>query len=220
MLFQLFSDIHLELNPDENFTLPVKADYLFLAGDIGNIKKQNYHNFLQYCSDNWKQVFYVPGNHEFYNKRSMESNIERMTELVNKFKNVHLLINNYAQIDNYTIYGFVGWTYPIFKTSNAAKEYLNDYHNIKTRVGKFSICYHQTLASDGIQKFKTFISAANLDDQIKNLIILTHFPPNQLGTSDPKYTPNHLINYYAWKNLMQSEKIQTNKIRIFLINWK
>ena len=66
--FQLFSDIHLELLKSSKFPkIKPLTDYLFLAGDIGKINTPNYELFFDYCSQNWKKVFYVLGNHEFYN---------------------------------------------------------------------------------------------------------------------------------------------------------
>ena len=66
--FQLFSDIHLELLKSSKFPkIKPLTDYLFLAGDIGKINTPNYEPFFDYCSENWKKVFYVLGNHEFYN---------------------------------------------------------------------------------------------------------------------------------------------------------
>ena len=47
MKFQLFSDIHLELCKNVPYIKPL-ADYLFLAGDIGNISKPNLKLFIDY----------------------------------------------------------------------------------------------------------------------------------------------------------------------------
>jgi hypothetical protein len=76
MLFQYVSDIHLEFHDKRNtgslspemFVKPV-APYLVLAGDIGIPELQSYKVFLEWCSQNWKEIFLIAGNHEFYNVR-------------------------------------------------------------------------------------------------------------------------------------------------------
>lgn len=76
MSIQYISDIHLEFHDRQNkgsispemFVTPV-APYLVLAGDIGIPELESYKVFLSWCSQKWKQVFLVAGNHEFYNVR-------------------------------------------------------------------------------------------------------------------------------------------------------
>ena len=65
LLIQVYSDIHIELW-NKVPILPVKAKYLFLAGDICNKNNPLFYKFLDYCSEWWEKVFYTPGNHEFY----------------------------------------------------------------------------------------------------------------------------------------------------------
>ncbi len=75
MKFQFVSDVHLEIDPVSRLTEFMKpcAPYLVLAGDIcAYSMKDRLRTFLEYCSANWKRVFYVAGNHEYYNKSSHE----------------------------------------------------------------------------------------------------------------------------------------------------
>jgi predicted MPP superfamily phosphohydrolase len=69
---QYLSDIHLETHHNTSKDLFEKilkpsAPYLALCGDIGYPGAQLYEPFLQYCSMNFEQVFYIAGNHEYYN---------------------------------------------------------------------------------------------------------------------------------------------------------
>jgi predicted MPP superfamily phosphohydrolase len=69
---QYLSDIHLETHFDTSTALFEKilkpsAPYLALCGDIGYPGAQLYEPFLKYCSKNFEHVFYIAGNHEFYN---------------------------------------------------------------------------------------------------------------------------------------------------------
>lgn len=69
---QFVSDIHLETHhhtSKEIFEKIIKpsAPYLALCGDIGYPGAQLYEPFLKYCSENFEHVFYITGNHEYYN---------------------------------------------------------------------------------------------------------------------------------------------------------
>jgi len=69
---QFVSDIHLETHHNTSKSIFEKilkpsAPYLALCGDIGYPGAQLYEPFLEYCSKNFEHVFYIAGNHEFYN---------------------------------------------------------------------------------------------------------------------------------------------------------
>lgn len=77
MQIQYVSDIHLETRPNTSSRcfkdiLDPVAPYLALCGDIGNPLTPNYEEFLKYCSDNFVTIFYVLGNHEYYNSYKVE----------------------------------------------------------------------------------------------------------------------------------------------------
>lgn len=72
MRIQYASDFHLEFADNWRFLKahPIEpvGDILVLAGDIGYLGDNNYvsHPFWDIVADNFKEVFVVPGNHEFY----------------------------------------------------------------------------------------------------------------------------------------------------------
>ena len=211
MKFQLFSDIHIELIKRKFKDIPVESRYLILAGDIGKIGYPNFIEFIQYCSSNWEQVIYVFGNHEFYGSHSIETIRTRFIEFFKTFPNVHLLDNTSIQIEDVTIYGFTGWTLPIFDNSTVARNYLNDYNMIKTSKGKLRIEDHAIMANEQIEKFKEFIDEVESD----KIMIVTHFPPIRNGTSDPMYMGDILNAYFSWNNMLIDNNIITNKIKIW-----
>nr|AEX62620.1 putative metallo-dependent phosphatase [Moumouvirus Monve] len=51
-----------------NFNTSEKDEYfLALVGDIGNPFQKNLELFLENVSSKYSLVFYIPGNHEYYN---------------------------------------------------------------------------------------------------------------------------------------------------------
>lgn len=102
MRIQYCSDLHLEFEQNTKFItnnpLAVSGDILILAGDIIPIHDEFFNNsFFNFISDNYKQVFWVPGNHEFYHKDltefSMSYNIELRSN-INIVNNIDLVFEN------------------------------------------------------------------------------------------------------------------------------
>lgn len=105
--FQYISDLHLE---HYSFIIKIKkledCDNLFLLGDIGYAYSQIYHDFIKYCSNKWKNVFVIYGNHEYYCGVSKYKTIKTMEEIENETKkfpsNVYFLNNSYILINKRT----------------------------------------------------------------------------------------------------------------------
>jgi hypothetical protein len=200
MKFQLFSDIHLELCKNIPYIKPL-ANYLFLAGDIGNISKPNLKLFIDYCSKNWKKTFYVLGNHEFYhNNKTYDKLIELYNELVSSYDNVYILNDSFYDLEldttQYRIYGSILWS------NINSTETINDFNMIKMKNDKnwtvpIDLKYFNQLHSNSLNKLLNEVKIANLEN--RKLIIITHFPPIRINTSHHKYSsqPDYLRNYFS-----------------------
>jgi predicted phosphodiesterase len=66
MKFQVLSDLHLEFLKKAP-EMPVIGEYLILAGDIGYAGSSIWREFLRGCRQKYKHIYYIAGNHEFYN---------------------------------------------------------------------------------------------------------------------------------------------------------
>jgi predicted phosphohydrolase len=71
MKIQYCSDLHLEFLANENLLrkqpLEVNGELLLLAGDITTLKRQkDAAFFFDFCAANFKQTYWIAGNHEFY----------------------------------------------------------------------------------------------------------------------------------------------------------
>lgn len=68
MRIQYCSDLHLEINKKIEYPtlLEPVAPVLALVGDIGDPESVELESFLTWCCGAWKQVIYIPGNHEFW----------------------------------------------------------------------------------------------------------------------------------------------------------
>ena len=215
--FQLFSDLHQEYIKNF-FKIPPKEDYLFLCGDINNIYKQNFKPFFDYCSENWKQVFYILGNHEFYIKNNIfDLKNEYKMFFNNNYQNIHLLdddffILNYNE-QNIKIIGSTLWSH------------IDDTSIIKN-INDFSFIYDKDNEFLKIETFnelhiksKIFIlnEINNCLNNNQKCIIMTHFPPTQKNISNPKYknTIQSIKNYFS-SNFLEEITLNNDNILCWL----
>jgi predicted MPP superfamily phosphohydrolase len=185
MKIQIFSDLHLEFYKTFPQIKPL-CDYLFLAGDIGKMQCENFKMFLQYVSSNWKKVFYVLGNHEFYNKRKTHSKLIYEYKLIcAKYDNVYLLDRDIIELEDYIVMGCTMWTSVDYTVSTT----LNDFNQIMmykyTDYGKRKACIDIEYRDMLHECDKTWILENY--DPYKKTILLTHFPVTQHLTSHEKY---------------------------------
>jgi predicted phosphodiesterase len=133
MTIQYASDLHLEFKENEFFIrnnpiVPV-GEILILAGDIVPFKSlKEFDWFFNDVSANFKSVYWVPGNHEYYH-----------FDLCNKcrsiFENIRYnvyLVNDYAvTIENVRLIFATLWTSIMPRKQIAIQRRMNDFRLIR-----------------------------------------------------------------------------------------
>jgi UDP-2,3-diacylglucosamine pyrophosphatase LpxH len=184
--FQYISDIHLEFLKKIP-KIKVLANNLCLLGDIGFPNTKIYTQFILECSKNYKNVFLLYGNHEYYSglvKKPIHKNcftINQLNELTKSLpSNIHFLNNTTLFIDNddivftnkcvgerklLKIIGSTLWSNIDLKIAYD----MNDYYNSYTEFGKLT-------PNDTIEFFNTaknyIINELSKDTNFT--LILTH----------------------------------------------
>jgi len=109
MKIQYISDLHLEHHKNTNVFSRIKklqdCENICVLGDIGYPESPIYQAFMTYCSQNWKNVFWTMGNHEFYHKPKTEIKImSEIEEYVKQIcpKNVYFMNNNVVYLNKET----------------------------------------------------------------------------------------------------------------------
>jgi PAS domain S-box-containing protein len=97
-MFQYISDIHLEYLTYIPY-IKKTGNNLCLVGDIGHPGTYLFNTFLKKCSETYKNIFLVYGNHEYYSiLRGKNKKIETMQQRIDYQKNfplnVHFLNNS------------------------------------------------------------------------------------------------------------------------------
>lgn len=195
MEIQVASDLHLEFHTTLSFLKLVPcADYLALCGDVGSPALPLYSEFIAWCSQRWKKVFLVAGNHEYYSARKTIPKIkEKIKSIISSFPNVYFLDDQGMEVDGFYIYGTTLWSE--VENKRFIKDSMNDYRRInikeegKTR--KISLSDMLDMHQVCLDKLKQAISTSTLP-----LIVLTHYLPSYQCIDD-KYKNNACNSAYA-----------------------
>lgn len=116
MKIAVVSDIHLEFG-DLELKNTENADVLVLAGDIcvlrdfvtGGIKSARYFEFFKRVCEEFPQVVYILGNHEFYDYEIIEAE-KKVKYCLNHLDNLHILCDETYELNGYTFIGGTMWT--------------------------------------------------------------------------------------------------------------
>ena len=136
MKIYYISDIHYEFENQFNLYIDKSYldSYLILAGDICSYHEtEKFTQFFDIITTKFKEIIYVPGNHEYYKSTLNDSPIR---ELCNKYPNVHFLQDEYIILEDVTFYGSTLWTRgDANKYINyMSEQYVNDYKYIKKNI--------------------------------------------------------------------------------------
>lgn len=187
MKIRYLSDLHLEFikpNKIDKFIKQISSgsndEICVLAGDIGNPFQPNYDIFIKYINEHFKKTFYIPGNHEYYNKRkTMEETNAHLKEYFKQFTNVSLLHNECEIYENHCFIGSTLWC----KITNPCYT-INDVHCIPN----FDHIECNKLNNESV----SFITQS-LEHNENCIVISHHMPSSEL--IDSKYKTSRIMPY-------------------------
>jgi len=205
MKIHLLSDLHLEFAPFE-IVNKNDADILVLSGDIlvaqyfqrGEnspffFTAQSWLDCLKRAASQYREVFYILGNHEHYNGKFQNTlGTIRANISAAGINNITMLDNECVKLDNYLIAGTTLWTDFNHSQANAAavESGLNDYHLIlskdyrKLRAAETKHAFHKA-----VQLISTACAASD------NVLVFGHHAPSYRSV-----TPEYRNGPYAYLN--------------------
>lgn len=214
MKLAIASDLHLEFG-DYDIRNDGAADVLILAGDNFIVEEMYkhpdpvepsmstaagrasmYRNFLQRCSDQFKDVIVVAGNHEFYKGR-WEGSLTHLHLECEAYPNVHFLERATVEIDNIVFAGATLWTDcnnydPL--TFHALKDMMNDFREIRDDTRGFGKLKPATTAArhrHTLEYLKHVVS--NTRESGKTIVFVGHHAPTHVSIA-PEYRGQQLMN--------------------------
>ncbi|NBV77842.1 hypothetical protein EBR66_06780 [bacterium] len=125
MRLQIASDLHLETRPKTTFKEilePAVAPVLALLGDVAPLAHTGLRAFLEWCSEHWETVLWIPGKAELLGPGSgnekrpipdLETPVAKMRYLVEPFWNITVLDHEgMVSDDGLYIFGLPFWKFP------------------------------------------------------------------------------------------------------------
>lgn len=93
MRLQFLSDVHLESWPGQTFEeiLDPVAPILALLGDVAPLSDPVLPHFLEWCSERFETILWVPGNLEVWESGGYESSLQRLKIFASTYANIHIL---------------------------------------------------------------------------------------------------------------------------------
>jgi Icc-related predicted phosphoesterase len=197
MKIQIISDIHLEHRDDKHilsYIIP-SADILVIAGDLCNIRKVSIdiiHDSLKILSLCYERIYYVPGNHEYFNRLLMPDIKLELQKICSSFDNVIFLDNNIDEYNGYVFIGSILWSLPLEDEYTEILNRCNNKKQMTIRKGvKISI-------ESMIHDFKSNLSwiEHEISKCDKKVVLITHYLPSYSAISE-KYKESSYNSMFA-----------------------
>lgn len=224
MKITVVSDLHLEFS-DVVLENTQGADVLILSGDITIAEDLHDHergfeeaptfgiqglgsrqelalrtrNFWGRCSEQFKNVIYVAGNHEFYHGRWHDS-LKHLQNEVDFYSNIHFLENSRVKIGDVTFVGGTLWTNmnkgdPL--TLHAVQDMMNDFRLIRddsrgfSKLKAISTVERHRRTVEYIQQVA--LNVRERQDPAERIVVVGHHTPS-FKSCNPRYSNDYLMN--------------------------
>lgn len=217
MKVALISDVHLEFG-DCFFENTENAEVLILGGDIliaqdlhdfknmGELSLYQkvlgkryeaavrYREFLQRCSEQFNNVIYIAGNHEFYHGK-FPIGLDYLREECANYKNINFLENSLVNINETCFIGCTLWTDmnnndPI--TINFVQKNMNDFLVVRHNEQE----YRKFKPMDTVITHRSsvnYIKQVIQNEPNKSYVVIGHHAPSKKSTK-PKYEKDFHMN--------------------------
>ncbi|MBN2778508.1 MAG: metallophosphoesterase [Bacteroidales bacterium] len=190
MKIQYCSDLHIEFPQNKKYLKdnPIKpiGDVLLLAGDIVVFTELEKHkDFFKYLSDNFRQTYWVPGNHEYYHSNIVERSGSFSENIL---PNLTLANNMVFDEQGVKILLSTLWS-KIRDRNHGMVEYnMNDFRVIRHNGWKLTADIFNKLHESCLK----FITEELTKEKPKKTIVLTHHIPTYLNY--PERFRNDILN--------------------------
>jgi len=175
MIIQYASDLHLEFPENKDFIkanpLQPKGDVLLLGGDIipfGSIDRHK--DFFNYVSDNFKMVYWIAGNHEYYGFDAAKKN----GSFTEKIRDNVLLVNNVAiQHENVRFVFSTLWSKIRDYNQWQVERGMNDFRRIRYNEHRFNTDIYNQFHEDSMVFLQKELTSSN---KLKTVVLTHHVP--------------------------------------------
>lgn len=223
MRLQILSDLHLELGQQySDFRIPVRADSLVLAGDIGRLQDyQPFLEFLQIQCHNFQHVFLILGNHEFYGITREEGLQLAMKLTQESVLQGRLIWREHSRFDffeeNVTLLGCTLHSHISQNSRDIVQSKVKDF----SRILEWTVDKHNQCHQDDLNWLQNEINHIRNQERInqgkernprKKIVVITHHAPIRKGSSTPENENNAWSDGFATELLSLETKKGANPL--------
>ncbi len=188
MKIQYCSDLHLEFLKNTYFLhsnkLVPKADILVLAGDILPFcKNTDTIQYFDFLSDNFKQTYWLPGNHEYYVSDVVRYHKYKANQIRH---NVRVVKDEVVSINGVNLIFTTLWSKISIQNELIVKSRVSDFSVIKIDGDDFRPKHFNQLHNESLE-FLT--NALERNNNNKNIVITHHVPTLQNYYEEYKNSP-------------------------------
>ena len=213
MRIRQMSDLHLEFEPTFRPYNTNNADILMLNGDICMAdylikspespyykKGTDFIDFFKFCSNEYEDVLYIPGNHEYY-RGYIDTADDIIRETLSVFPNIHFMNNQSWEKDGITFLGATLWT-DVNHNNPVTQQYLcsgmNDFRIINWKKNSYGGRFRPSDAASLHRSTLKFFDEASAG--LDNVVIMSHHAPS-FRSVHPKYYNDTQMNYGYYSDL-------------------
>ena len=180
MRVQYVSDLHIELHDNSVFMargpLEVAGDVLVIAGDTLPLREfdtYRQHRFFDWCADNYRETFLVPGNHEYYRDdvAAYPDSWERELR-----SNVRMCENRSCVLDDTEFILSTLWTHIPMSHWLTLKAGMSDFSLIRCNGKPLTASSYNALHERDL----AFIRKAVSESRAAHKVVVTHHVPSRL----------------------------------------
>lgn len=195
MRIQFASDFHLEFVENFNYlqalNIDAAGDVLVLAGDVFVMSKESseFEQFCDWCSTNFKHTFIVPGNHEYYGGKDIESTITDW-ELPLRH-NVKVMNNRSVVIGGVEFFFTTLWA----RVEPANEEIVNKYMPECSLAMYKGRSFKANDYTEVHERCMQWLNGALVASTAAHKVVVTHHCP--VPVEDPRYESNGLSSAFV-----------------------
>jgi Icc-related predicted phosphoesterase len=177
MRIQYCSDLHLEFDKNSKYLvknpLKVGGDIMILAGDIVPLHDEFLNDpFFDFVSKNFRQVFWVPGNHEYYYRSISDYGISYNFKLR---ENINVLNNTNLEFEGIHYIFSTLWTRISEVNEKYIEQNVSDFECIANGDKKFRVADFNRLHEESLDFIKKSVEHIR-----ERSVIVTHHLPSFL----------------------------------------
>lgn len=180
MKVQYASDLHMEFYDNSVFLargpFKVAGDILVLAGDtLPLIEFESYqrHRFFDWCADNFKETFLIPGNHEYYHN---DIGMYPDAWSLHLRDNVTMYENGSVVVGDTEFILSTLWSHIPMSKWLTLKKGMSDFTLIKHNGKPFTATTYNELHKRDMDFIKAAVSASKAEHKV----VVTHHVPSSL----------------------------------------